>query len=145
MNRLTRYEKSMIERFNSVLLSRILFPGIVQSEWRENFVDYRITSSKRWRDVYRYAPDGTCLGWRRYQFDNVSEFNAEGLLVLDEDSQGRCVKARIVGYELEPEERDGKGRMIGPYMRNVRIVPKDTLREYEYDGNDDWKGRIKLR
>ena len=34
--------------------------------------------------------------------DGVRDFNAEGLLVLDQDSQGRCTRARVVRYELEP-------------------------------------------
>jgi hypothetical protein len=143
-DRLTRYEMSMIEQLNAALLGGIAYPGILQGECRQNFVDYRIASFKKWRDVYRYAPDGTPLGWRRYQGWNISEFNAEGLLVQGKDSRGRCIKARVVRYELEPQRRDGNGRIIGPYMRNVEMVPTDTQREYEYDGADDWKGRIKL-
>ncbi len=72
--RLTRYEKGMIERLNAVVLSRIVFPGILRSEWQENYVDQRITSVKEWRDVYGYAPDGTPLGWRRYQSDGIKEY-----------------------------------------------------------------------
>ncbi len=144
-DRLTGYEKSMIERLNGVLLSGIVFPRIVRSDWRENFVDYRLTSSKRWRDIYRYAPDGTPMGWRRIQRDNVSDFNAEGLLVLEKDSLGRCTKGRVVRYELEPHKRDGSGRIAGYYRREVRIMPTEVLREYEYDGKVDWKGHIKLR
>ncbi len=126
-DRLTRYEKGMIERLNAVALSRIVFPGILRSDWQENYVDQRITSVKEWRDVYRYAPDGTLLGWRRYQSDGIREFNAEGLLVLDQDSQGRCTRARVVRYELEPLPKERSG---GPLSRRVKLVPTETIREY---------------
>jgi hypothetical protein len=142
---LTLYEKEMIAQLNATVLSRIVFPDILTSEWQENFVDYRIFSVKKWRDVYRYAPDGTLMGWRRYQSDGIREFNAEGLLVLDKDSQGRCTRARIVRYELEPQKKDSKGRPIEPFQRRVRMVPTDTLREYEYRGANDWKGHTKTR
>ncbi len=126
-DRVTRYEKGMIERLNSVALSRIVFPGILRSDWQENYVDQRITSVKEWRDVYRYAPDGTFLGWRRYQSDGIREFNAEGLLVLNQDPQGRCTRARVVRYELEPMPKERPG---GPLSRRVKLVPTETIREY---------------
>jgi hypothetical protein len=142
---LTLYEKEMIAHWNATALSRIVFPGILNSEWQENFVDYRIFSAKKWRDVYQYAPDGTLMGWRRYQFDGIREFNAEGLLVLDKDSEGRCTRAQVVRYELEPQKKDSKGHSIEPFQRRVRMVLTDTLREYEYRGANDWKGHIKMR
>ena len=125
--RLTRYEKGMIERLNAVVLSRIVFPGILRSEWRENYVDQRITSIKEWRDVYRYAPDGALLGWRRYQPDGVRNFNADGWLVLEEDSQGRCTRARAVRYELEPVPKD---LPRGLSSRRVKLAPTEEIREY---------------
>ena len=134
---LTRYEKGMIERFNAAVLSRVIFPGIVDAEWKENYVDARITSAREWRDVYRYAPDGTPLGWTRFQSGGAVEFNPEGMMVLDKDSQGRCARARAVRYELEPQKRDPAGRP------RVKLVPTETIREYEYAGPNDWKGRTK--
>lgn len=142
--RLTRYEKGLIERLNAIVLSQIVFPGIVADEWRGNYVDFRITSAKDWRDVYRYSSDGTPTGWMRHQSDGKMEFNAEGLLILEKDSQNRCIRARIVRYELEPEKRDRQGRRIEPYMRMLRLIPTDTFREYEYSGANDWKGHAKL-
>jgi hypothetical protein len=133
-DRLTRFEQEMIERFNAVLLSRIIFPGIVGEMWRPNYVDSRIASTKEWRDVYRYSPEGTFLGWRRYQSDGISEFNAEGLLVLDKDSQGRCLRAHVVRYESEPQKQNSNARRI-------KWLPSDAKRTYAYDGADDWKGR----
>ncbi len=135
-NRFTRFEQGMIERFNSVLLSRFLLPDIVKSGWRLNYVDPRITSAKEWRDVYLYSPEGNFIGWRRYQVGGVSEFNAEGLLVVNKDPQGRCVRARIVQYGLKPQKSNSMGRQ-------VNLVQTDRIREYSYDGADDWKGRIR--
>ena len=135
--RLTRFEKGMIERFNGVVLSRIMLPGIISAEWLENYVDHRIASAKQWRDVYRYAPDGTPAGWMRYQAGGAAEFNAEGLLVIEKDTRGRCTRARVVRYELEPRQRDPN---IRPKMK---LVPTETIREYGYSGPDDWKGHGK--
>jgi len=132
---LTRYEQGMTERLNAVVLSRLVFPGIVNGDWRVNYVDPNLASAKEWRDVYRYAPDRTPMGWRRYQPGGIMEFNAEGLLVLDRDSQGRCTRARAVRYELE---RDPSGRSM-----RVKLVPTDSIREYAYQGANDWKGFIK--
>ncbi|MBN1568043.1 MAG: hypothetical protein JXA73_09365 [Acidobacteria bacterium] len=143
--RLTRFEKGMMERLNAVVLGQIVFPGIVADEWRENYVDFRITSSKDWRDVYRYAPDGTPAGWTRLQPDGKTEFNAEGLLVLEKDALGRCVRAQNVRYELEPQRRDSQGRLIEPFLRKLKMIPVDAYREYEYDGENDWKGHPRLR
>jgi hypothetical protein len=143
--RLTRFEKGMIERLNAVLLSQVVFPGMVVDEWRENYVDYRITSAKDWRDVYRYSSDGQLIGWTRRQSDGTMEFNAEGLLVLEKDAQNRCLRARMVRYELESQKRDSQGRPTEPFRRKLKMIPTDTYREYEYDGANDWKGRPKLQ
>jgi hypothetical protein len=126
-DRHTRFEREMIERFNSVLLSRIIFPGIVGGVWRPNYVDSRIASTKEWRDVYLYSPEGTFLGWRRYQSGDMSEFNADGLLVLDKDSQGRCLRARVVRYEAETQNQSMNARRI-------KWVPAEAIRTYAYDG-----------
>ena len=128
----------MIERFNAPVLGRLLFPGIVQTSWRENYVDFRIASSREWRDIYRYAPDRTLTGWRRYQPEGIVEFNAEGLLIVGKDTQGRCMRGRVVRYELETDKRDPAGR-----MKRVKLTQTDTFREYEYEGANDWKGHIK--
>lgn len=142
---LTHYEKGMVANLNAIILSRIAFPGIVNSEKRERFVDFRITSAKEWRDVYLYAPDETPMGWRRYQSDGISEFNADGLLVLDKDSQGRCIQARLVRYELEPPRKDSMGSLTPPFRRKVRMIQTDMIREYEYEEANDWQGHIKRR
>jgi hypothetical protein len=136
--RLTTYEQRGIERFNAVVLSRLLFPGIIGSEWRANYVDPHISSAREWRDVYRYAPDGTPLGWRRYQADGIQDFNAGGLLVLEKDPQGRCIRARVVRYELSPSPQTPNQQ-----QRKVKLVPTEFTREYVYGGLNDWKGQLK--
>jgi len=128
--RLTRYEQSMVERMNMVLLSRVLFPVAVDGDWRRNYVDFRIASVKEWRDVYEYSPDGNLLGWLRYSPEKVQEFNREGLLVEKKDSEGRCIRARAVKYELEPARMDSQGRPVSPQYRKVLMVPTDIVREY---------------
>jgi hypothetical protein len=97
--RLTRFEKESITRLNAALLARVVFHRILRDEWRANYVDRRLYSTSEWRDVYRYASDGTPLGWTRYMKDGAEEFTAEGLLVVEKDVRGRCLKARSVRYE----------------------------------------------
>jgi hypothetical protein len=143
--RFTLYEKAMVANLNAIVLSRIILPKMVNSVTREHFVDRRITSVKEWRDVYRYAPDGTPMGWRRYQSESINEFNAEGLLVLEKDSQNRCIQARLVRYELEPQRKNSQGRFAESFRRKVRMLPTDMIREYEYEGTNDWRGHIKRR
>jgi hypothetical protein len=106
---------------------------MVDIKWRENYVDARLASEKGWRDVYRYSPDGVLIGWRRFQSEGIAEFNAEGLMVLEKDSQGRCLRARVVQYETEPRGSS----------KRVKMVPTETTRSYEYSGPGDWKGHIK--
>ncbi|MDR1727215.1 MAG: hypothetical protein LBT74_04700 [Acidobacteriota bacterium] len=124
--RLTRFEKGEVARLNASLLAHVIYPRIVRDEWRANYVDARLDTPKAWRDVYRYAPDGTMLGWTRYSEDGVQRFNAEGLLSVAEDGRGRCVKAMPVSYEK-----------VGGV---VKAVPTQEVREYSYSGPDDWKG-----
>ena len=135
----------MVENLNAVLLSRIVLPGIVNSVRQEHFVDFRIAAAKEWRDVYRYAPDGTPMGWRRYQSDGVRDFNADGFLVMSEDSQGRCILAKEVRYELQPQKKDSQSGPEEPFRRKVRMVPSDTTHAYEYEGAGDWEGHIQLQ
>ncbi|MCL2878390.1 MAG: hypothetical protein FWF13_06385 [Acidobacteria bacterium] len=125
--RLTRFEKGYLARLNAALLARVVFPKILRDNWRANFVDNRLDSPKGWRDVYNYAPDGTPLGWTRYLKDGIEEFNAEGLLVMEKDAQGRCVKARPVRYE----------KVSG----SIKATPTGDMRTYRYSGPADWKGK----
>lgn len=121
--RLTAFESSLIQSLNAVISGRILFPGIVEANWKENYVDARLTSDKEWRDIYIYSQDGKLQGWRRYGLDGIREFTADGLLVLEKDSSGRCRRARVVRYEAErPKPRS--------LRKTIKMVPTETIREF---------------
>jgi hypothetical protein len=77
-DRLTAYEKMLLERYNAALLSELAFPGILTATFTVNFVDPRLTVAKSWRDVYRYDGAGRLLGWTRYEGKTATEFSAGG-------------------------------------------------------------------
>jgi hypothetical protein len=98
---LTVFDRALRERFHAAVLAELVVPGAVEVVWRTNFVDQRLTAPKRWRDAYHY--DGDRLrGWTRYQDGKVSEYTADGLLVLKTDERGRAVEARTVVYRQAP-------------------------------------------
>jgi hypothetical protein len=74
----TDYEKEMIQRLNAAAMRLLLFPKMISASWRLNYVDPRLTSAKHWRDVYRYAPDKTLSGWKRYDGKTIVAFRADG-------------------------------------------------------------------
>ncbi len=123
---LTRCQRMLLTRLNQELLAAAL-PGI-KSQFALELVDPALTLPKFWRDVYRYAPDGTLLGWSRYSAAATQEFNAHGLLVQRRDALGRCVEARTVNYSADPKA--GLTAKPGP---NVMV--------YEYAHDTDWSGR----
>ncbi len=134
--RLTAYEKALLERYQAAVLTTLVYPGIVNSSWQANYVDFRLTTPKSWRDVYRYSPTGDSLGWTRFDGERPTEFNPDGLMVLEKDGQGRCLKARTVRYEVGG---------IGPNAKPLKQVPGNEIVVYEYEGDQDWKGRVKSR
>src|SRR6202000_1370763 len=83
IDRLTRFERAQLQRYNDDVIAGFYLKGIVNSVWRDNFVDIRITAPKSWRDVYHYDDKGVRTGWTRYDGQKVSQFNADGLLMLD--------------------------------------------------------------
>jgi hypothetical protein len=134
--RMTSYEKALLERFNAVILADVAYPGVISQSWQVNFVDARIAVPKTWRDVYQYSATGVSLGWTRYDGERASGFNADGLLILEKDGQGRCLKARTVKYQVD---------RAGTNARPLKQVPGDEVVNYAYDGEQDWKGHIKSR
>ena len=66
-------------------------------------------------------------------------FSADGLLVLEKDGQGRCLKARTVKYEQDRPDRPG------PNGKLLKMTPGDEIVLYEYDGPQDEKGHVKSR
>ena len=94
--RLTRYERALLEQFHAEILGRLIYPGIVNFSTRRIYVDKRLMTPRTWRDVYHYDPKGECLGWTRYDEQGTTRFNAEGLVVVDraseKDLRGRAKK-----------------------------------------------------
>lgn len=136
--RLTPYEKAMIARHNGALLAGLVLQGAVTSNYQVNYVDPRLMTPRSWRDVYRYDAKGNALGWSRYDGQRMIDFNAEGLMVMEKDAKGRCLKARTVKYELAPTTRPGE-------WAPLRAVPDAELVTYEYDSDQDFKGRVTKR
>ena len=123
---LTRFEKELLEQFNAELLKRLMPPGLLNYACPANFVDPRFSPVKKWRDVYHYGPQGQSAGWTRYDGQRKVDFNDDGLMVLEKDAGGRCVKAQAVRYE-----QDGAAPPRGSLNWNpVRWLPDDEIRKY---------------
>src|SRR5580704_14238981 len=85
LQRWTRLERVIVQRFHADLLG-LIFDGIVSPTFHEDMVDARlVTPGRFWRDVYRYDPAGTCIGWARCTLEGAMEFTADGLFVLNKD------------------------------------------------------------
>ena len=106
--RLTRFEYAQIKNLNATALSSLFFPDIVKSSFQVNFVDQRLITPKFWRDVYHYNQGGQLTGWTRYSDAGKTEFNRDGLIVLEKDSLDRCIKGQTVEYIQDPPEQDRK-------------------------------------
>jgi hypothetical protein len=138
--RLTAFERGLIEQFNADCLGRV-FPGnAVTVSYKRNYVDQRIALPKSWRDVYKYAPSGECLGWTRYDGTGRTEFSPSGQKVLEKDSLGRCTKAQAVSYEAARPEKAAPSPWSA--FLKAQVVASDVT-EYEYAGDRDLKGRVK--
>ncbi|MBM4018387.1 MAG: hypothetical protein FJ288_08700 [Planctomycetes bacterium] len=136
--RLTASERVLLAQFAAEVLSRIFTPAAATVSYKRNYVDPRISVAKSWRDVFRYGPTGECIGWTRYDGSARTEFNAWGLVVLEKDSLGRCLKAQEVRYELAGT---GKGPGLSGATMKWTLAPGIT--QYEYAGPDDRRGRVK--
>jgi len=138
----TRFEQAMLERFNGEVLSGVLYPNIVRSEFRVNYVPPEISEPPAWRDVYRYDAKGNELGWTRYGSGAPVDFTAEGLKVLEKDAKGRPLKAQTVKYEPEKISPEQRQKLPRPYWRATLQLPGTEIRYYAYEGEDDWKGKV---
>lgn len=137
--RLTRFEKSLLERFHAEVLSGLVFPpGVLATSFQVNFVDQRLSTLKNWRDVYRYDAEGNPTGWTRYDENGARDFNPEGLAILEKDGLGRTIKAQTVRYEHDP-------RLDKPVPghRMLKQTGGDRIIYLEYDGAQDRRGRIR--
>ena len=133
----TKFELAQLEAFHASLLAELAFPGMLQAEYRVNYVDHRLSVPREWRDVYRYNGKGEYIGWMRYSNAGPEPqmFNYEGLLVVEKDAQLRCVKGRPVRYAQDAQKT--KGINTTP----LRMVLGDTIVRYEFDGLADSRGK----
>ena len=105
-------------------------------------IDQRLITPKFWRDVYQYNKENEPAGWIRYSEDGKTEFNRDGLIVLEKDFKGRCTKGRTVEYSQDPPQRDRKGRP--PYVNTSQLKqnPGKEIWYYKYDDDSDWQGKV---
>jgi hypothetical protein len=135
--RLTSFEKCQLERYNSELLAALVYPKLVSTNFKVNFVDQRLFTAKQWRDVYRYDSKGNALGWTRHDGADQWDFNAEGQVILEKDERGRPRKTRTVKYELDDVK---KNIFQSPVV--LKQLWGDEVLHYEYAGDDDMVGRV---
>ena len=131
----TAFEEAKLDQFHAGLLAELTFPGLLQAGYRRNFVDYRLTAPRDWRDVYRYGPAGEFLGWTRHGADGKTEYNHDGLLVVEKDTQGRCVKARPVRYVQPPNQQPWANTNL------LKAVPGEGTVRYTFAGPEDLRGK----
>ncbi|MFH0938882.1 MAG: hypothetical protein V1899_06340 [Planctomycetota bacterium] len=140
--RLTRYEKMLLERFQAEILAGLLYKNALSSSFRVYYVAPEISEPPTWRDVYRYDAQGHELGWVRFGHGQPEEFNADGLLVMEKDDRGRCVKARVVKYESVELPEKEKKNPPWPHWRPLKQVFDNEIWRYNYATDDDWKGQV---
>jgi len=99
-----------------------------------NYVDPALCLAQSWMDEYRYAADGTLLGWTRSRGKEEEEFTADGAVVQKRDSQGRPLVARTVRYETITD--------AGKQLPVIRQVSGPERLHYSYAGNRDQRGTI---
>jgi hypothetical protein len=131
----TAFEQAQFEAFHTAVLAELVFDGQVNVSYQTNYVDFRLTVPREWRDVYHHDAKGRLLGWTRHGADGKTEYNHEGLLIVAKDAHGRCTRARPVRYVVEPV----KGRER--FARVLRPVAEESVIAYEFAGDDDPHGR----
>src|SRR5262249_38076163 len=104
-----------------------------------HFVDQRVSTPKSWRDIYRYDTQGNLTGWTRRDADGATEFNMDGLVVIARDAQGRALKGET-GKEGDDPPLGNTG-----VNRTLKQTLGNEIVHYEYDGENDRKGRITKR
>ena len=94
---LTAGDRHHLALFHLTVLHLALLPEFLERVETPAFVDTRLTVRKLWRDVYRYAVDGTPEGWVRYSPSGEFEFAPSGALF----TQGRGAPPVPVKYERD--------------------------------------------
>ena len=113
-NGATAAEKNLIQRFNLFIMNQFLYPEFLNRQETVNFVDFRLTTPKAWRDVYHYDKAGNNLGWTRYDGNSISEYTPAGNLVVEKDMNGLVSKVQSVKY------------MIDKKRKMLKVVPVDS-------------------
>lgn len=135
--RLTPFEQTLLERFQTEFLKQVVFPSVVTITFKPNYVDPSFTARKFWRDIYHYDATGRNTGWTRFDGQRQVEFNADGFLVEARDNARRVVKARTVMYQPETP-RDPKASAL---LQPLRMLPGPEFVYYTYEGSSDTQWR----
>lgn len=86
--RLTPYERCLVQRLNAAAISLVVLRGAAESEFIDNYVEPGLFAKKDWRDVFHSDADGKITGWTRYSpASPPTEFDAEGNMVIDGKTQ----------------------------------------------------------
>ncbi len=139
----TDFDKNQVKRFNSILLNELAFPGIVSFEFKINYVDPILSLRKQWRDMYRYDGDNQPLGWVRHEKGRRTEFNRDGLVILEKDELGRCLRCRIANYEFIDGKRNAQRHY--PTWTPITHQLGNEVWTYQYADDDDFLGRVVKR
>lgn len=135
--RLSRYQKSWLGRLNGQAIAARI-PGI-SSSFASNEADFRLTIAKPFRDVFRYATSGQCLGLTRYDGKKVTDFNSDGNIALERDAMGRCVNAQSVNYERHtPASYNPRN---GPDPTPLTFAAGTDFIHYQYADANDFAGK----
>ncbi|MCZ7648238.1 MAG: hypothetical protein M5U26_23765 [Planctomycetota bacterium] len=135
--RLTPYERMQLERFNLILLTQVLYPGLLSGSAATAYVDPRISVRKTWRDVYRHDAQGRIAGFTRYTEDGATEFHADGWIVSEKDELGRPTRALKPDYD-QAQPKDPRQRY--PNFNPITFKAAEDARTYAYAGEDDLIG-----
>lgn len=89
--------RDLLREFHLTLLSQIFLPELLERSAAPAYVDFRISTPKAWRDVYRYESTGKCTGWSRLTHGRTYEFDRDGHLLPD----GPRGPALAISYVLD--------------------------------------------
>ena len=71
------------------------------------YADPMLMARADWRDDYRYAADGTPLGWTRTRGDLTEGFTPDGARILARAADGTPLAVETVGLPLRRDEGAG--------------------------------------
>ena len=102
-----------------------------------HYVDPFLQTPKTWKDDYRYTDDGRLIGWTRTRGtgpnQTIEKFTADGVLVIEEDADGRPLRAQTVHYLGHAEEKS--------LPKLVSKLGGEVLK-YAYSDSNDRIGKV---